>query len=115
MRQLRESGTAIVFITHKLREVRAVADRITVVRLGKVVGEAEPTATNAELASLMVGRPVELTVHKEPAKAGPDALTVENLTVVDANGHTHVDGISFAIREGEVLAVAGVQATARPS
>ena len=56
MRQLKESGTSIVFITHKLREVREVADRITVIRLGKVVGEASPTATNAELASLMVGR-----------------------------------------------------------
>jgi general nucleoside transport system ATP-binding protein len=64
MRQLKQSGAAIVFITHKLREVREVADRITVVRLGKVVGEASPTASNAELASLMVGRAVELTVHK---------------------------------------------------
>jgi simple sugar transport system ATP-binding protein len=66
MKQLRDEGTAIVFITHKLREVRAVADRITVIRLGKVVGEAEPTASNTELASMMVGRPVELTVHKNP-------------------------------------------------
>src|SRR5690606_21991852 len=55
MRQLKEEGTAIVFITHKLREVREVADKITVIRLGKVVGEAKPTATNAELASMMVG------------------------------------------------------------
>src|SRR5918998_698784 len=62
MRQLKDSGTAIVFITHKLREVREVADRITVIRLGKVVGEASPTATNEELASLMVGRAVDLTV-----------------------------------------------------
>ena len=58
MRQLKEAGKSIVFITHKLREVREVADRITVIRLGKVVGEASPTATNAELAALMVGRPV---------------------------------------------------------
>jgi len=64
MRQLREAGTAIVFITHKLREVREVADRITVIRLGKVVGEASPTATNEELASMMVGRAVDLTVDK---------------------------------------------------
>src|ERR1700709_2694978 len=62
MRQLKDAGTAIVFITHKLREVREVADKITIMRLGKVVGEAKPTATNAELASLMVGRSVELTV-----------------------------------------------------
>ena len=69
MRQLKEAGKAIVFITHKLREVREVADRITVIRLGKVVGEADPTASNAELASMMVGRPVELTVHKDAAAA----------------------------------------------
>src|SRR5690606_5491785 len=84
MRQLREEGKAIVFITHKLREVREVADKITVIRLGKVVGEASPTATNAELASMMVGRPVELTVHKEPAEPGAEALVVKDLTVVDA-------------------------------
>ncbi len=109
MRQLRETGTAIVFITHKLREVREVADRITVIRLGKVVGEAEPTASNAELASLMVGRPVELMVHKEPPTLGEDALVVSGLTVADATGLVHVDDISFTIRAGEVLAVAGVQ------
>ncbi len=68
MRQLKEAGKAIVFITHKLREVREVADRITVIRLGKVVGEAEPTASNAELASMMVGRPVELTVAQGRAR-----------------------------------------------
>ena len=65
MRQLKEAGKAIVFITHKLREVREVADKITVIRLGKVVGEASPTASNQELAAMMVGRPVELTVHKD--------------------------------------------------
>ncbi|HTW18479.1 MAG TPA: ABC transporter ATP-binding protein [Nocardioides sp.] len=109
MRQLRESGAAIVFITHKLREVREVADRITVIRRGKVVGEAEPTASNAELASLMVGRPVELTVHKEPPTLGEDALVVSGLTVADSSGLVHVDDVSFTIRRGEVLAVAGVQ------
>lgn len=109
MRQLRESGTAIVFISHKLREVRAIADRITVIRRGQVVGEAAPTATNAELAALMVGRPVELTVHKEPAEPGPDALVVSGLRVADDTGHVHVDDISFSIAAGEVLGVAGVQ------
>jgi simple sugar transport system ATP-binding protein len=109
MRELQESGKAIVFITHKLREVRAVADKITVIRLGKVVGEAEPTASNAELASLMVGRPVELTVHKEPKVPGADTLTVEGLRVIDAAGRVHVDNVSFAIGAGEILAVAGVQ------
>lgn len=109
MRQLREAGKAIVFITHKLREVRAVADRITVIRLGKVVGEAEPTASNAELAAMMVGRPVMLTVEKGPAKLGDAALVVRDLTVHDATGHVHVDHLSFSIRGGEILSVAGVQ------
>lgn len=109
MRQLREAGKAIVFITHKLREVRAVADRITVIRHGKVVGEADPKASNAELASMMVGRPVELVVHKDAPTLGADALVVKDLRVVDAAGHVQVDGISFTIRAGEVLAVAGVQ------
>jgi general nucleoside transport system ATP-binding protein len=109
MRQLKESGASIVFITHKLREVREVADRITVVRLGKVVGEAEPTATNAELASLMVGRAVELTVQKEEPTLGEEALEVEHLTVVDQVGQLVVNDVSFSVRRGEVLAVAGVQ------
>ena len=109
MRQLKEAGKSIVFITHKLREVRAVADKITVIRLGKVVGEASPTASNAELAALMVGRPVELTVHKDAPKLGEDALVVEDLRVVDDLGRVHVDHVSFTIRSGEVLAVAGVQ------
>ncbi|WP_310530138.1 ABC transporter ATP-binding protein [Nocardioides sp.] len=109
MRQLKEAGKAIVFITHKLREVRAIADRITVIRRGAVVGEADPTATNAELASLMVGRPVELTVHKDAPTLGAEALVVRDLRVVDAHGQVHLDGITFTIRAGEVLAVAGVQ------
>ncbi len=109
MRQLKEAGKAIVFITPKLREVRAVADRITVIRLGKVVGEAEPTASNAELASMMVGRPVELTVHKDTPTLGADALVVKDLRVTDLAGHRQVDGLSFTIRAGEVLCVAGVQ------
>ncbi|TDN45704.1 nucleoside ABC transporter ATP-binding protein [Curtobacterium flaccumfaciens] len=109
MRQLREAGTAIVFITHKLREVREVADRITVIRLGKVVGEASPTATNNELAALMVGRAVSLVVDKEPSTGGEDALVVENLTVTDPNGIVLVDDVSFTVRRGEVLAIAGVQ------
>ena len=109
MRQLKEAGKAIVFITHKLREVRAVADRITVIRRGAVVGEAEPSATNAELAALMVGRPVELTVHKDAPRLGEEALEVRDLRVVDALGQVHLDGITFTIKAGEVLAVAGVQ------
>lgn len=109
MRQLKAAGTSIVFITHKLREVREVADRITVIRLGKVVGEASPTASNAELAAMMVGRAVELTVHKEPAKPGDVALAVSDLSVVDHLGQLVVNHIDFEVRAGEILAVAGVQ------
>ena len=109
MRQLRDEGTSIVFITHKLREVREVADRITVIRLGKVVGEASPTASNTELASLMVGRAVELTVHKEPPRLGEGGLVVQDLRVIAADGTVVVDDVSFEVRPGEVLAIAGVQ------
>jgi ABC-type uncharacterized transport system ATPase subunit len=109
MRQLKASGASIVFITHKLREVREVADRITVIRLGKVVGEASPTASNAELASLMVGRAVELTVHKGPPSPNDHRLVVENLTVLDQVGHVLVNDVSFEVRGGEILAIAGVQ------
>ncbi|SJN35042.1 ABC transporter ATP-binding protein [Microbacterium esteraromaticum] len=109
MRLLKEQGTSIVFITHKLREVREVADRITVIRLGKVVGEASPTASNEELASLMVGRAVELTVSKGEAVVRENGLAVSELTVIDQAGTVVVDGASFEVHGGEVLAIAGVQ------
>ncbi|MFT4285898.1 MAG: ATP-binding cassette domain-containing protein, partial [Protaetiibacter sp.] len=109
MRQLKESGTAIVFITHKLREVREVADRITVIRLGKVVGEASPTASNTELASMMVGRAVELMIDKAPAKPGADAFVVTDLSVIDSRDQYVVKDVSFTVRAGEILAIAGVQ------
>ena len=109
MRQLKASGTSIVFITHKLREVREVADRITVIRLGKVVGEASPTATNTELASLMVGRPIDLDLEKGPEKPGADALVVRNLSVIDQHSQLVVNDVSFEVKSGEVLAIAGVQ------
>ncbi|WP_404443504.1 ABC transporter ATP-binding protein [Microbacterium marinum] len=109
MRQLKDEGTAIVFITHKLREVREVADRITVIRLGKVVGEASPTASNAELASLMVGRAVELTVQKTPASPQSGGLEVRDLRVLTPSGHVVLNDVSFDVRPGEVLAIAGVQ------
>ncbi len=109
MRGLKAAGTSIVFITHKLREVREVADRITVVRLGKVVGEASPTATNEELASLMVGRAVDLMIDKGESKVGEAALIVENLSVIDHRDQLVVNNVSFEVRAGEVLAIAGVQ------
>ncbi len=109
MRALRDGGTSIVFITHKLREVRAVADRITVIRRGKVVGEALPTTSSAELASMMVGRPVLLTVDKGVSAPGKPVLQVESLRVVDETGAVVVDDVSFTYRSGEIIALAGDQ------
>ena len=93
MRQLRDEGTSIVFITHKLREVKAVSDRITVIRRGKVVGEADPSADQAELASLMVGRQVSLAQDKSEAAPGEVALEVTDLRVTDAAGTRTLDGV----------------------
>ncbi|HSK54770.1 MAG TPA: ABC transporter ATP-binding protein [Jiangellales bacterium] len=109
MRELKASGTSIVFITHKLREVRAVADRITVIRRGAVVGTTTPDSTETELASLMVGRTVQLTVEKEPFAPGEPELVVDNLRVVDEAGHVRVEGVSFDVRHGEIVVLAGVQ------
>jgi simple sugar transport system ATP-binding protein len=109
MRQLKDAGTSIVFITHKLREVQEVADRITVIRLGKVVGEAKPTASQQELAEMMVGRAVELKVDKDPARIGATALSVKDVSLVDPSGLTLLDDITFDVSQGEILAVAGVQ------
>jgi general nucleoside transport system ATP-binding protein len=109
MRSLRDAGTSIVFITHKLREVQAVADRITVIRRGRVIGEAAPTSSRTELASMMVGRPVQLTVDKGPATPGEVVLAAEGLRILDPRGQVLVDGVSFSVRGGEIYALAGVQ------
>jgi simple sugar transport system ATP-binding protein len=109
MRQLKSEGTSIVFITHKLREVREVADRITVLRLGKVVGEADPSADKSELASLMVGRAVDLTIDKAPAKLTENALVIDSLTIADEFGTRAVRDLSVTVQGGEILAIAGVQ------
>ncbi len=110
MRSLKEQGVSIIFITHKLKEVFAVADKITVMRAGKVVGHVLPQeATESMLASMMVGREVILTVEKGPAKPGEPVLEVRDLHVRDDRGLPAVNGVSFMVREGEVLGVAGVQ------
>jgi ABC-type uncharacterized transport system ATPase subunit len=109
MRSLKERGTSIIFITHKLREVKAIGDKITVIRRGKVVGTAPPGTSEAELAEMMVGRAVKLVVEKPPAKPGADILAVKDLTVIDSRGATVVKDVSFEARAGEVLAIAGVQ------
>ena len=109
MRSLKQQGTSIVFITHKLREVKAVGDRITVIRRGQVVGTAPPSAPEAELAEMMVGRAVRLVVDKEPPTVGEPVLRVEHVTVVDPRGATVVKDVSLEARAGEVLGIAGVQ------
>ncbi len=109
MRSLKKQGTSIVFITHKLREVKAIGDRITVIRRGKVVGTTSPDTSETELAEMMVGRAVKLVVDKEPAEPGKSVLEVKNLTVIDTRGHAVVKDVSFEARAGEVLGIAGVQ------
>ncbi|CAM3663014.1 ABC transporter ATP-binding protein [Micrococcus flavus] len=109
IRQLRADGTAVVFISHKLREVKAISDDITVLRRGRVVGTADPSASAAELAALMVGRDVALHREKAEPRLGEETFRVEHLTVVGPTGQVLVDDVSFGIRQGEVLAVAGVQ------
>ena len=110
MRSLKASGKSIIFITHKLREVLEVADAITVMRLGQVVGTTTPQETDEEgLATMMVGRDVNLTVDKAPATPGEVVLRVQGLVAEDDRGLTAVKGVSFELRAGEVLAVAGVQ------
>ncbi len=111
VRSLRDAGKALVFITHKLNEVLKVADRISVLRGGKIVGEGDPkTATDAELAEMMVGRAVRFEVEKAPAKPGAPVLEVKNLRVLRSQSREiAVSDVSFEIREGEVVGIAGVQ------
>ncbi len=109
MKKLRDSGRSIVFITHKLREVKAVADRISIIRRGKVVGTVQPSASQEEMASLMVGRPVDLTVNKANGKPGKTILEMVDLNVLDTTGRALASKINLTVSAGEVVAVAGVQ------
>ncbi|MBE3039202.1 MAG: ABC transporter ATP-binding protein [Chloroflexi bacterium] len=110
LRLLVEKGKSLIFITHKLKEVMALADRITVLRAGRVVGTVNPQDASLEkLASMMVGREVTLVVKKEPPKAGDVALEVKDLYIRDERHNPAVRGVSFEVRIGEVLGIAGVQ------
>jgi len=112
LRGLRDAGTSVVFITHKLHEVLEVADRVTVLRRGQTIGTIDTAgADEASLARMMVGRDVVLRVEKEPSKADPSQaplLELEDLHVTDERGLPAVDGVSLAVRPGEIVAVAGI-------
>lgn len=109
MRTLKAKGTSIIFITHKLREVKAVADKITIIRRGKVVGTALPSASQEELASMMVGRSVDLIPEKGTKIQGSQILEIKELNIFNAIGRKIVNNLSLEIRAGEILAIAGVQ------
>jgi ABC-type uncharacterized transport system ATPase subunit len=109
MRNLRDEGTSIIFITHKLREVKEVADVITVIRRGKVVGTANPSESADRLAQLMVGRPVELNSKRDLATSQDEVLNISDLTIKNHLGAIMVKNVSLKVNAGEVLAVAGVQ------
>ncbi|MER8844010.1 ABC transporter ATP-binding protein [Mesorhizobium australicum] len=109
LRQLKEQGKTVVLITHKLREIMAITDTVSVMRQGTMVATRETRKTTVEeLAELMVGRRVLLRVEKGEAEAGAVKLAVKNLTVRDSRGVTMVDDVSFDIRAGEIVGIAGV-------
>ncbi len=110
IRSLVDQGKSIIFITHKLREVLAVADRITVLRNGRVAGTADPqTATQQSLANLMVGREVVFQVEKGDAHPGDPVIRIKDLGVDDVRGVRTVDGLTAEVRAGEIFGVAGVE------
>jgi general nucleoside transport system ATP-binding protein len=110
IRQLAEGDRSVIFITHKLREVLAIADEITVLRDGQVVGDTTPGDTDEQaLATMMVGHDVKLVVDKTASAPGEAIVSVDGLVVEDDRGQRVVDGVSFEVRAGEIVALAGVQ------
>ncbi|HRD21323.1 MAG TPA: ABC transporter ATP-binding protein [Candidatus Nanopelagicus sp.] len=109
MRTLKNKGTSIIFITHKLREVQEVADKITIIRLGKVVNTVASNTSQEELASMMVGRQVDLAPNKTEVKPGKIILDINKLSVSNSLGRKIIDSLSLQVRAGEILAIAGVQ------
>ena len=107
---LKADGKGIIFISHKLGEALEIADRIVIMRRGKTVAEVSPSDVDEQqLADLMVGRPVDLVVHKATATPGDVVLSVNDLVVLDDRDHRAVNGLSFAVHAGEVVGIAGVQ------
>jgi len=107
---MRDQGKTIVIITHKLSEVLAISDDVTIMRDGRVVGNLKTSETNAaELARLMVGREVLLRVEKPEAKPGAAVLAIRDLTIRGRDGSKRVDNVSFAVRAGEIVGIAGVE------
>jgi simple sugar transport system ATP-binding protein len=110
VRGLVAAGKGVIFITHKLKEALSIADRINVLRRGKVVGEATPRTTDEnKIAEMMVGRPVQLVVDKTTAAPGAGVLSLRDVSVVESDGRTVVDSVSFEVRAGEIVGIAGVQ------
>ena len=109
LRQLTKDGRGLIFISHKLHEVLALSDRITVLRHGAVTGEVPVEgATRESLANMMVGRQVKLSPDKLPAEPGEVALEIRDLTVMGDRGLVAVDGLSLDVHKGEILGIAGV-------
>ena len=109
IRGLRDSGKTIILITHKLEEIKKVADRCAVLCRGKLVGVMDVSTTSTKtMANMMVGREVSFTIDKNPAKFGAEVLKVENLTVKNQDGLPVVKSVSFSVRSGEIFAIAGV-------
>src|SRR6266498_6144065 len=110
LKGMRAQGKTIVIITHKLSEVLAISDNVTVMRDGRVVGEVKTGATNAsELARLMVGRDVLLRVEKPDAKPGASLISLRGVSIMGRDGTKRVDGVSFEVRAGEIVGIAGVE------
>lgn len=110
VKSLRDAGKALVFITHKLNEILEIADRISVIRRGRIVGEGIPSAlTRPDLAEMMVGRPVSFEVEKEPFTSGPVRLETNDLTILRDSGDVAVDGLNITVHSGEIVGIAGVQ------
>lgn len=110
MRRLVSEGKSIIFITHKLKEIKAVSDRVSVLRKGAYIGTVETKDVSAQqLSEMMVGRPVHLVVDKPPKEAGREVLRVEGLTVAGTHGHKDpVREVSFCVRAGEIVSIAGI-------